>query len=108
MSDDQDSYDPCECVFSHEFAMRRLLNLLRHGQSECTDYECRDLVTPQTVTVSPSSDSSDNFTFMIFMMIAAVILYLIRPNSLRRRDEGLNKTSRDDHPSRDDQPPTAN
>lgn len=31
------------------------------------------------------------------MMIAAVILYLIRPNSLRRREgEDMNKSSRDD------------
>lgn len=30
MSEDQggDSFDLCECVFSHEFAMRRLLNLV--------------------------------------------------------------------------------
>ena len=33
---------------------------------------------------------------MMFMMIAAVILYLIRPSSLRRRDDDLNKSSRDD------------
>ncbi|CAF94014.1 unnamed protein product, partial [Tetraodon nigroviridis] len=23
-------FDPCECVCSHEYAMRRLLNLVRH------------------------------------------------------------------------------
>lgn len=28
MSEDQEAMDLCECVFSHEFAMRRLLNLV--------------------------------------------------------------------------------
>jgi hypothetical protein len=33
-------FDPCECIFSHEMAMRRLLSLLRQSQSYCTDNEC--------------------------------------------------------------------
>ncbi|XP_035570385.1 small integral membrane protein 14 isoform X5 [Canis lupus familiaris] len=33
-------FDPCECVCSHEHAMRRLINLLRQSQSYCTDTEC--------------------------------------------------------------------
>lgn len=65
---------------------------LRNGQSVCTDNECTDLVQPQQQN-SAGGDSVDNFTFMMFMMIAAVILYVIRPNSLRRRNnEGLKPT----------------
>lgn len=30
--------------------------------------------------------------FMMCMTIAAVILFLMRPNSLRRRNDGLNKS----------------
>uniref|UniRef100_A0A3P8V048 Small integral membrane protein 14 n=1 Tax=Cynoglossus semilaevis TaxID=244447 RepID=A0A3P8V048_CYNSE len=33
-------FDPCECVCSQEYAMRRLINLLRQSQSYCTDIEC--------------------------------------------------------------------
>ena len=51
-------WDPCECIFNHEMAMRRLLSLLRSSQvgcfqakvvefgiisfsqSTCTDNEC--------------------------------------------------------------------
>ena len=33
-------FDPCECIFNHEMAMRRLLSLLRSSQSYCTDNEC--------------------------------------------------------------------
>jgi len=107
MSEEDQDFDLCECVFSHEFAMRRLLNLLRNGQSACTDTECTDLVSPQNA--SPSGDSADNFTWMMFMMIAAVILYLIRPNSLRRRQgDDFSKAPRDDRPPHDPQPPMAN
>ena len=37
---DGGDFDPCECIFSHEMAMRRLLSLLRQSQSYCTDNEC--------------------------------------------------------------------
>ena len=68
---------------------------LRNGQSACTDNECTDLVRPQNGSTA-SDDGVDNFTFLIFMLIAAVILYLIRPNSLRQRSAGdTNKHSRD-------------
>ena len=33
-------FDPCECIFNHEMAMRRLLSLLRSSQAHCTDNEC--------------------------------------------------------------------
>lgn len=96
MGDEQEfDQSMCECVFSHEFAMRRLLSLLRNGQSVCTDNECTDLVQPQNASTA-GSDSMDNFTFMIFMFVAAVILYLIRPNSLRRRNNNGAKSPRDD------------
>ena len=42
MADGSD-FDPCECIFSHEMAMRRLLNLLRQSQSYCTDNECNQV-----------------------------------------------------------------
>ena len=37
---DQGGFDPCECIFNHEMAMRRLLSLLRSSQTYCTDNEC--------------------------------------------------------------------
>jgi Protein of unknown function (DUF2615) len=60
----------------------------------CTDNECTDLVSPQNA--STGGEVTENFTWMMFAMIAAVILYLIRPSSLRRRNDDLNKPSRDD------------
>lgn len=73
---------------------QKLIFQLRNGQTSCTDNECTDLMPPQQNNAG--GESADNFTFMMFMMIAAVILYLIRPNSLRRRNnDGLAKPSRD-------------
>ena len=60
----------------------------------CTENECTDLVRPLQ-SETGSNEGIDSFTFMIFMLIAAVILYLIRPNSLRRRVSDLNKPSSD-------------
>ncbi|KAJ8964567.1 hypothetical protein NQ314_004871 [Rhamnusium bicolor] len=40
MSDEGGGFDPCECIWGHEMAMRRLLNVLRNSQALCTDSEC--------------------------------------------------------------------
>jgi hypothetical protein len=97
---DSGDFDGCECFFSHEFAMRRLLSLLRNSQTYCTDNECVDLQS------NVSNSGSDNFTWMMCMMIGAVILYVMRPNSLRRRqNEPLNKPSPEDNNSNNQPPP---
>ncbi|XP_062386621.1 small integral membrane protein 14 [Sardina pilchardus] len=72
--------DPCACICSHEHAMRRLINLLRQSQSYCTDTECLQEVP------GPNSSAGDDFTVpMIIMgwMVLAVILFLLRPRSMR-------------------------
>ncbi|XP_051054358.1 small integral membrane protein 14 [Phodopus roborovskii] len=71
-------FDPCECVCSHEHAMRRLINLLRQSQSYCTDTEClRELP-------GPSGDSGVSITVILMAwMVIAVLLFLLRPPNLR-------------------------
>ncbi|CAL4085956.1 unnamed protein product, partial [Meganyctiphanes norvegica] len=74
-------FDPCECVWSHEFAMRRLLSLLRQGQSYCTDNECfNELPGPQT---QQSGGSDDMMLFGMMWAMLAFALYFLRPASLR-------------------------
>ncbi|XP_055707862.1 small integral membrane protein 14 [Phlebotomus papatasi] len=73
-----DEFDGCECIWSHEIAMRRLLTLLRQNQNYCTDTECIDL---------PSSNPDNlgtGFTTMTMFLVFAVILFMMRPSSLRR------------------------
>ncbi|XP_044873873.1 small integral membrane protein 14 isoform X2 [Mauremys mutica] len=49
-------FDPCECICSHEHAMRRLINLLRQSQSYCTDTEClQESAATAALRVSPST-----------------------------------------------------
>lgn len=75
-------FDPCECVCSHEYAMRRLLNLLRQSQAYCTDTGCpQELPGPG----GPAGDSGDlTFPMMVMgWMVLALLLFLFRPSSLR-------------------------
>lgn len=76
--------DPCECIFSHEAAMRRLLSLLRDAQGYCTDSEC--------LREGPGVDGNGilqggNSLMMILLIwgVLAVALYYLRPNSMRRQ-----------------------
>lgn len=72
--------NPCECVFSHELAMRRLLSFLRQSQSECNDSECFDLTN-----LNMGDGAADNSFMMYSMLWIAIgfLLYFFRPQSLR-------------------------
>ncbi|XP_012687269.1 small integral membrane protein 14 [Clupea harengus] len=76
----EDGFDPCECICSHEHAMKRLISLLRQSQSYCTDTDC-----PQEMPGPSSSGGEDLTVPMIIMgwMVLAVILFLLRPLSMR-------------------------
>ncbi|XP_036438976.1 small integral membrane protein 14 [Colossoma macropomum] len=73
-------FDPCECICSQEHAMQRLINLLRQSQSYCTDTECL-----QELPGPGSSTGGDVTLPMIIMgwMVLAIMLFLLRPASLR-------------------------
>ncbi|XP_018568643.1 small integral membrane protein 14 [Anoplophora glabripennis] len=76
MSDEGDGFDPCECVWGHELAMRRLLNVLRNSQALCTDSECYvDDATPR------QSSQPDQVLLMSIIFITALLLYYFRPRS---------------------------
>uniref|UniRef100_K1RDR9 Small integral membrane protein 14 n=1 Tax=Magallana gigas TaxID=29159 RepID=K1RDR9_MAGGI len=80
-----DGFDPCECVWNHEHAMQRLINLLRNTQSYCTDNEClTDLPGSNT---APDGGFSSMMLMMLGWLVVATCLYLLRPNSLRNRGD---------------------
>ncbi|KAJ8043954.1 Small integral membrane protein 14 [Holothuria leucospilota] len=76
-------YDPCECLYSHEGAMRRLISMLRNSQDSCSDTTCN--------LELPGPESADgNYTMMLFMMgwmVLALVLFLVRPSQLRARGD---------------------
>ncbi|XP_064612145.1 small integral membrane protein 14-like [Liolophura sinensis] len=80
-----DGFDPCECVWTHEHAMQRLLNMLRNSQNTCSDTECLQEL--------PGSNTAldGGFNTMMMMMLGwlviATALFLFRPQSLRGRGD---------------------
>ncbi|XP_059225098.1 small integral membrane protein 14 [Stomoxys calcitrans] len=101
-----DEFDGCECVWSHELAMQRLLNFIRQNQNECTDTNCIDVSGRLQQTTPSTGGEENNFTMMTMVMIFALIMYFIRPESILKLTNGSNKRS--DRPDRGNgpQPPT--
>ncbi|CAH0721896.1 unnamed protein product, partial [Brenthis ino] len=93
-----DEMDPCECLWNHELAMRRLISLLRQGQSYCTDNECLD----ELPGLPPASSAGNSFLMMFLMMVLAVAMYMMRPRRNQIQDAKPVPNSQD----RDGAPPT--
>ncbi|ELK03615.1 hypothetical protein PAL_GLEAN10016038 [Pteropus alecto] len=78
-------FDPCECVCSHEHAMRRLINLQSWFE-----------------VPGPSVDNGISITMILMAwMVIAVILFLLRPPNLR----GSNLTGKPTSPHNGQDPP---
>ena len=93
-------FDPCECIFNHESAMQRLLNLLRNSQDTCTDTQCyQDLPGPQG---APDGGMSSMMMMMVAWLVVATALFMMRPTSLRNQGDSKPPPSQRD---RDQQPP---
>jgi len=67
--------DPCECVFTHEAAMRRLLSLLRNSQNYCTDNECVQEFPNQDGVSGLFGGGSTMFLIMTMWMVMAIALF---------------------------------
>eukprot|EP00117_Sycon_ciliatum_P002325 scpid79809/ scgid7602/ Uncharacterized protein C4orf34 homolog len=75
-------FDPCECVFNKERAMQRLLSMISTGQSQCTDSQC--LPDGSSGPLNQIGDSGSPMMWMMLLwMVVAVLLFLMRPKSLR-------------------------
>jgi len=85
MSDGSDpsGFDPCECIWNQELAMRRLINLLRSSQSYCNDNECLDLPGFQ----GQSQNESNMLFLIVCWAVLAMGLFLMRPRSLRTQND---------------------
>eukprot|EP00092_Neocalanus_flemingeri_P095757 GFUD01121840.1.p1 GENE.GFUD01121840.1~~GFUD01121840.1.p1 ORF type:complete len:108 (+),score=28.11 GFUD01121840.1:172-495(+) len=79
-----DGFDPCECIFNHEMAMRRLLSLLRSSQSYCTDNECLQDGLPGPGEGNVAADPGNFMMMMMFgWMMMAMLMYFMMPQSMR-------------------------
>jgi len=71
---DAGNFDPCECVWSHELATRRLINMIRQTQDYCTDSECLTDGPPQ-------NDETTAVFFIGFWFLIAMALFFLRPRT---------------------------
>ncbi|XP_021353949.1 small integral membrane protein 14-like [Mizuhopecten yessoensis] len=90
-----DGFDPCECVWNHEHAMQRLINLLRNTQSYCTDNEC--LTDLPGANTAPDGGLNNMMLMMFGWVALATALFLFRPRSMR--NTGDSKPARNNDPS---------
>ncbi|EEB12394.1 conserved hypothetical protein [Pediculus humanus corporis] len=101
---DGNGFDPCECIWNHNMAMRRLLSILRQSQAYCTDNECLNELPGSNID-SPEQ----NFFFVAaFWFLIAMLLYFLRPNTFRRREDDILKLRNNENDSSDnssDPPP---
>lgn len=102
-----EGFDMCEYMWS-EFAMQRLLLILRQNQNYCTDNECFSM---SRLPGPRDTSSSSNFFMTTLLIIGfAVLMYVLRPNSFRQL---TNNTAKDRDNERDSNgdppvpPPTA-
>jgi len=86
--------DPCECVWSHELAARRIVNIVRQTQDYCTDNECFT-ETPGAQGAGGNQDGNTAMFFIGFWIMMALVLFFLRP-----------KTSNPPSKSRDDSGPS--
>ncbi|XP_075169343.1 small integral membrane protein 14 [Haematobia irritans] len=101
-----DEFDGCECVWSHEWAMQRLLNFIRQNQNECTDTNCIDVTGRLQQPPPPTGGEENNFTMMTMIMVFALIMYFIRPESILKLTNSSNKRNNGQDRGNGPQPPT--
>jgi len=95
-------FDPCECAFSQEAAMRRLLSLLRQSQSYCTDTECENL--PTLPDSAGATDMTSNYMMFFGIFFALIMMFYMRPAALRRQAPQPGKPDRAPHDPNDEGP----
>ncbi|KAG8222270.1 hypothetical protein J437_LFUL001468 [Ladona fulva] len=78
-----DGFDPCECTWSHEMAMRRLLSILRQTQTYCTDTECFEGLpsVPRGDTLVDGGGSNFILVAVCWLILAFALIFM-RPRSL--------------------------
>ncbi|XP_031836826.1 small integral membrane protein 14 [Nomia melanderi] len=94
-------FDVCEYLWNHELAMQELFSILRQNQYYCSDTECLNLSQfPESRNVS----SSTNFLTTCLIIAFVLVMYALRPRSLRPL---RNDNAKDRHNGRDsnEEPP---
>ena len=90
-----EDFDPCQCVCSTQWAMQRLLSILRQSQQHCTENEC----FPEAPTLErPPAGNMDIFLMALLWTMLAIVLFTTRPNSLRGQQKSGNNEDNNNPP----------
>ncbi|XP_017015328.1 small integral membrane protein 14 [Drosophila takahashii] len=102
MSDD---FDGCECVWSQEYAMQRLINFIRQNQNACSDTECFDVTGRTSQQVAGRGDDSGGFTVAMIFLIVAMFMYILNPSTWGNLTSNKRAVRRDDNQDGSPPPP---
>ena len=95
-----DDFDPCQCVCSTQWAMQRLLSILRQSQQHCTENEC----FPEAPGLErPPAENMDMLLMGFLWAMLVIVLFTTRPNSLRGQQK--NSSNEDGNNPPPDVPP---
>ncbi|XP_058806945.1 small integral membrane protein 14 isoform X2 [Phymastichus coffea] len=98
-------FDLCACLNGNDLMIQRLLSILRQSQEYCTDNEC---LTPPSLPASPNAQvESGDFMVVCLMMIFGMLLYVLRPNSLRQSSGGKGRNNDADTDGEPPLPPSS-
>ncbi|KAH8319647.1 hypothetical protein KR074_002825 [Drosophila pseudoananassae] len=100
-----DNFDGCECVWSHELAMQRLINFIRQNQNACTDTECFDVSGRVPQQQRAGGDDNSGFTITMVFMVLALLMYIFNPSTWGQLTSSKRPTSRRDN-NHDGSPPS--
>ncbi|CAI4231104.1 unnamed protein product [Auanema sp. JU1783] len=87
--------DPCQCIFDHEAAMRRLISWLRENGDQTGNDGLPDS--------SPGMNSNSMIMWTMLWGMIALVMFFARPNSLRSRPRDTAEKPR--HDDENNQPP---
>lgn len=93
-------FDPCECVWSHELATRRLINMIRQQTDYCTENECFT-----EIPGAPNGEAASTMLIIGFWFLMAIVLFMLRPKTSVPATKG---TREEPGPNFDPREPTSN
>ncbi|CAH8544257.1 unnamed protein product [Schistosoma rodhaini] len=72
---DESGYDLCECIQSHNGAMRQLLGILRQTQEYCSDSSCVDDLSHTPQSNQDPMSGTYIMTFVAMLAVFAAVLF---------------------------------
>ncbi|EDW02252.1 small integral membrane protein 14 [Drosophila grimshawi] len=93
-----DELDGCECIWSHEMAMQRLINFIRQNQNACSDTTCIDVSGRVTGQAGADDSCGNSIRIAIAFLLLAIFMYIVNPSTWSRFTTNSKNSRRDNNP----------